>query len=82
MSKTWRARDYPGQQGGSDDRDRQFRFDELLVDPEDAHRFILRFGLGFVRRVSFLPEEFGRPQEWPRDLFPSDHVRPLVDQDG
>src|SRR3954452_23894041 len=45
------------------DRHRELRLDELLVDPEDAHRLLLRLGLGLVRRVPLLPEELRRAQE-------------------
>ena len=45
-------------------------------------RLLLRFGLGLVRGVPFLPEELRGPQERPRHLLPPDDVRPLVDEHG
>ena len=39
------------------------------------------FRLGFVESVSFLPIEFGRPQEWPGALLPPHHIHPLVRKD-
>ena len=60
---------------------REHLFRERLVDAEHPQRLFVRFGFGLVRGVALLPEEFGRAQERPRHLLPSDDVRPLVDED-
>ena len=51
------------------------------VEVENHPRFGFGLFCGFVRGVSFLPEELGRPQERPRHLLPAHDVRPLVEQD-
>jgi hypothetical protein len=60
----------------------EYVFRKRLIDAEHAQRFFVCFSFGFVRGVPLLPEEFGRAQERPRHLLPSDDVRPLVNEHG
>ena len=65
----------------ADDRQTQHVFGDLAVDFEHALHFFCRLGLGRMRGVALLPQEFERAQERARRFLPPHHVRPLIDED-
>ncbi len=65
-----------------DDRHRHDVLGKVGVDLEHPACFFDRFFLRGVGGVTFLPEELGGPQEQACAHLPTDHVRPLIDQQG
>ena len=53
---------------------------EGLVNAEHFHRFLLRFGAGFVGRVTLLPEKLGGAEKQTGPHFPADDIGPLVEK--
>ena len=63
-----------------ENRQRQPVAREGLIHAQDQHRLLARLLFRLMRSVAFLPEKFRRAQKNARAHFPSDDVRPLVDQ--